>query len=193
MNVVVLRMMGTEQPTAFTRNIVLIRVCFCRLFRRTVILAVLTCVTRAGELPTTATTNIVHWTNAESVLQLEQDVPFYPHRDSKTVIHSDGGFHHKILPGLVTYENQQQAEIRYEPDEVKPEADWEEVLNMQPAGDERLDSLPVFDVEWSAELHGACDCWNTSEDGRDVEVECRCGGEELTDIPSNLASDVHRM
>jgi hypothetical protein len=93
----------------------------------------------------------------------------------------------------VTYENQQQAEIRYEPDEVKPEADWEAVLNMQPADEERLDSLPVFDVEWSAELRGACDCWNTSEDGRDVEVECRCGGEELADIPSNLASDVHRM
>jgi hypothetical protein len=26
-----------------------------------------------------------------------------------------------------------------------------------------------------------------------VEVECRCGGLEFTDIPSNLASDVHRM
>jgi hypothetical protein len=26
-----------------------------------------------------------------------------------------------------------------------------------------------------------------------VEVECRCGGLELVDIPSNLASDVHRM
>jgi hypothetical protein len=123
---------------------------------------------------------------------LEQDVPFYPHRDSKTVIHSDEGFRHKILPGLGTYGNQQQAEIVYEPVEVKPEADWEAVLNMQPADDERLGSLPVLDVE-SAELHGACDCWNTSEDGRDVEVECRCGGEELTDIPSNLASDVHRM
>jgi hypothetical protein len=164
--------------------------CFCRLLRRTVILAVLTCVTRAEELPTTAT-NVVHWTNAESVLQLEEDVSFYPHRDSKTFIHSDGGFHPKILPGLVTYENQQQAEIRYEADEAKPEADLEAVLNMQPADDERLDSLPVFDVD--AELHGTSDCWNTSEDGRDVEVECRCGGEELTDIPSNLASDVHRM
>jgi len=166
---------------------------FCRLFRRTVIFAVLTCVTRAGELATTATTNIVHWTNAESVLQLEQDVPFYPHRDSKTAIHSDEGFHDKILPGMVTHETEQQAEIRYAPNEVMPEADWEAVLNMQSADDERLESLPVFEVEWSAELHGACDCWNTSEDGRDVEVECRCGGEELTDIPSNLASDVHRM
>jgi hypothetical protein len=122
---------------------------------------------------------------------MEQDVSFYPHRDSKTVIHSDGGFHHNILPGLVTYENQQQAEIRYEPEEVKPEANWEAVQNVQPTDDERLDPLPGFDVD--AELHGACDCWNTSEDGRDVEVECRCGGEELTDIPNNLASDVHRM
>ncbi|PSN36551.1 hypothetical protein C0J52_22523 [Blattella germanica] len=46
---------------------------------------------------------------------------------------------------------------------------------------------------WGAELHGTCDCWNTTEDGRHVEVECRCGGQELTDIPSSLASDVHRM
>ena len=167
-------------------------VCFCRSFRLTVVLAVLTSVTRAEELPTTRT-NIVHWTNAESVLQLEQDVSFYPHKDSKTVIHSDAGFHHKILPGLVTYEDQQQAEIRYEPDEVKPEADWEAMLNIQTADDEGLEPLTAFDVEWGTELHGACDCWNTSEDGRDVEVECRCGGLELTDIPSNLASDVHRM
>jgi hypothetical protein len=93
----------------------------------------------------------------------------------------------------VTYENQQQAEIRYESDEMKPEAELDAVLKMQPADGERLDSLPMFEVEGSAELHGACDCWNTSEDGRDVEVECRCGGEELSDIPNNLASDVHRM
>ena len=185
-------MMDTEQPTAFTRKRLLMRMCFCRLFRRTVILAVLTCVTREDELPSTET-NVVHWTNAESLLQLKQGVSFYPHKDSKTVIHSDEGFHHEILPGLATYENQQQAETRNEDDEVKPEAEWGSMLKMQPAGDEKSELLPVLDVDWSEELHGACDCWNTSEDGRDVEVECRCGGEELTDIPSSLASDVHRM
>lgn len=173
--------------TAFSWKRVLTSMCFCRLFRLTVILAVLTFVTHAEELPT-AGTNVVHWTNAESVLQLEQDVSFYPHKDSRTVIHSDAGFRHKILPGLVT-----QAEIRYEPDEEKPAADWEAVLNMQPPSDEELEPLTVFDVEWGAELQGACGCWNTSEDGRDIEVECSCGGLELTDIPSNLSSDVNRM
>ncbi|XP_069688211.1 uncharacterized protein [Periplaneta americana] len=64
--------------------------------------------------------------------------------------------------------------------------------------DRGFEMLPGFEVvdsedEWGAELHGTCDCWNTTEDGRDVEVECRCGGLELTDIPNNLASDVHRI
>lgn len=152
---------------------------------------VLKLVTDAEELPTTEAT-VVHWTDTESVTQLEQELSFYPHKDSGTVIHSDAGFHHKILPGRETYPGKEEAVIRNEPDEVKPEVGWEAVLNVQPA-DDGSDPLPVFDAEWGAELHGACDCWNTTEDGRDVEVECRCGGLELTEIPSNLASDVHRM
>jgi hypothetical protein len=149
-------------------------------------LEVLKLVTDAEELPTTGAT-IVHWTDTESVTQLERELSFYPHKDSGTDIHPDAGFHHKILPG------KEEAVIKHEPGEAKPEVGWEAVLNIQPAADDGSDPLPVFDAEWGAELHGACDCWNTTEDGRDVEVECRCGGLELTDIPSNLASDVHRM
>ncbi|KAJ9601200.1 hypothetical protein L9F63_000668 [Diploptera punctata] len=73
------------------------------------------------------------------------------------------GFHQHVLPG-------------------------EAVLNMQPEEPGGLDV--ILEAE---ELHGTCDCWNTTEDGRDVEVECRCGGEELVDIPHNMAADVHRM
>lgn len=152
---------------------------------------VLKLVTDAEELPTTEAT-VIHWTDTESVTQLEQELSFYPHKDSGAAIHSDAGFHHKILPGLETYPGKEEAVIRHEPEEVKPEVGWESVLNLQPA-DDGSDPLPVFDAEWGAELHGSCDCWNTTEDGRDVEVECRCGGLELTEIPSNLASDVHRM
>lgn len=150
-------------------------------------------VTQAEELPTTGA-SFVHWTDHEPLQQLEQEVSFYPHKNSGAIIHSDAGFHRNILPGLVTYEDQDQAEIRYEPGEVKPHSSWEAVWNIQPPEkDVSFEPLPGFDIEWGAELHGACDCWNTTEDGRDVEVECRCGGLEFTDIPSNLASDVHRM
>lgn len=148
-------------------------------------------VTDAEELPTPGAT-VVHWTDTESVTQLEQESSINPHKDSGTVIHSDVGFHHKILPGLETYPGKEEAVIRYEPEEVKPEVGWEAVFSNQPA-DDGSDPLPVFDAEWGTELHGTCDCWNTTEDGRDVEVECRCGGLELTEIPSNLASGVHRM
>jgi hypothetical protein len=160
------------------------------LFRVAAVFEVLTLVTQAEELPTTAA-SIVHWTENESLLQMEQEVSFYPHKNSGAIPHPDTGFHNNVLPGLVTYEN--QAEIRYEPGEVKPETAWGTVLNVQPEKNEGFEPLPGFDIEWRPELHGTCDCWNTTEDGRDVEVECRCGGVELTDIPNNLASDVHRM
>ncbi|XP_021938827.1 lutropin-choriogonadotropic hormone receptor-like isoform X2 [Zootermopsis nevadensis] len=164
-----------------------------RLFHLAAILDILTLVTQAEELPTTGA-NFVHWTGNESLeLQPEEEASFYPHRNSGAVTNSDSGFHHKILPGLVAFEHQDQVEIRYEPGEVKPEAAWEAVLNIQPEKNEGFEPLPGFDIEWGAELHGACDCWNTTEDGRDVEVECRCGGLEFTDIPNNLASDVHRI
>ncbi|XP_033608882.1 lutropin-choriogonadotropic hormone receptor isoform X2 [Cryptotermes secundus] len=162
-----------------------------RLFHLASILEVLKLVTDAEELPTPGAT-VVHGTDTESVTQLEQESWLEPHKDSGTVIHSDVGFHHKILPGLETYPGKEEAVIRYEPEEVKPEVGWEAVLSNQPA-DDGSDPLPVFDAEWGTELHGACDCWNTTEDGRDVEVECRCGGVELTEIPSNLASGVHRI
>jgi hypothetical protein len=168
------------------------RISSYRLLHLASILEVLKLVTDAEEVSTTGTT-VVHWTDKESLMQLEQEVSFNTHENSGTVTHSDAGFHHNILPGLVTYQDQEEAEIRYEPDEVKPEVEWEALLNMRPAGDDGFDPLPVFDVEWGADLHGACDCWNTTEDGCDVEVECGCGGQELTDIPSNLASNVHRM
>jgi hypothetical protein len=162
------------------------------LFRLAAILEILTLVAQAEELPTTGA-SFVHWTDNESLMQLEQEVLFNPHKNSGAVTHSDAGFHQKILPGLVTYDDQDQAEIRYEPGEVKPETAWEAVLNIQPEKDKGFEPLPGFDIEWGAELHGTCDCWNTTEDGRDVEVECRCGGPEFTDIPNNMASDVHRM
>jgi hypothetical protein len=38
-----------------------------------------------------------------------------------------------------------------------------------------------------------CGCWNTTEDGREVEVECKCGGPRLTLIPADLPHGVQRM
>lgn len=38
-----------------------------------------------------------------------------------------------------------------------------------------------------------CGCWNTTEDGREVEVECKCGGPRLTLIPADLPKGVQRM
>ncbi|KAJ4437367.1 hypothetical protein ANN_17509 [Periplaneta americana] len=117
------------------------------------------------------------------LLVLADDPPASPMHLNLTT-----GFHSAVMVG--------EAEIRYEPAEVTrtDTRDWEAVLSMQ----HRPDSPPGFDImnaddEWGAELHGTCDCWNTTEDGRDVEVECRCGGLELTDIPNNLAADVHRI
>jgi hypothetical protein len=153
------------------------------------ILGFVAVVTHAEDLPTTGA-SVVHWTENEPVMQLEQEVPFYPEKEAGTFTRTDAGFHHETL---LPNEEQEQAEIRYEPDEVKPEAGWDAVLNMETEENDSSEPLPAFDVEWDTELHGTCDCWNTTEDGRDVEVECRCGGLELTDIPSNLASDVHRM
>ena len=86
------------------------------------------------------------------------------------VFHSEAGFHHQVLPG------------------AEPDHSWDAVLNMQPEEPGGLDAIVEAD-----ELHGTCDCWNTTEDGRDVEVECKCGGHELVDIPQNMATDVHRM
>jgi hypothetical protein len=155
-------------------------------------LEVLKLVTDAEELPTAGAT-IIRWTDTESVTQLQQERSFHSHNDSETGTPFDAGFHHGILPGLETYQDKEDAVIKYKPEEVKAEVGWEAVLSMEPSGDDGSEPLPVFDAEWGAELQGSCDCWNTTEDGRDVEVECRCGGLELVDIPSNLASDVHRM
>jgi hypothetical protein len=155
-------------------------------------LEILKLVTDAEELPTAGAT-FIRWTDTESVTQLQQEGSFYSHNDSGTGIPFDAGFHHRILPGMETYQDKEEAVMKYEPEEVKAEVGWEAVLNMQPSGDDGSEPLPVFDAEWGAELQGTCDCWNTTEDGRDVEVECRCGGLDLIDIPSNLASNVHRM
>ncbi|XP_059470293.1 thyrotropin receptor-like [Neocloeon triangulifer] len=38
-----------------------------------------------------------------------------------------------------------------------------------------------------------CGCWNTTEDGREVEVECKCSGPRLTFIPADLARGVQRI
>jgi hypothetical protein len=161
------------------------------LFHFASILVVLNLATDAEEVITAGAT-IVPWTYTESGTRLQQEGSFSSNNDSGTGTPFDAGFHHRILPGLETDQSNEEAVIRYEPEEVKTEVGWEAVSNMQSAGD-GSEPLPVFDAEWGAELQGACDCWNTTEDGRDVEVECRCGGLELADIPSNLASNVHRM
>ncbi|XP_065339426.1 lutropin-choriogonadotropic hormone receptor-like isoform X2 [Cloeon dipterum] len=49
---------------------------------------------------------------------------------------------------------------------------------------------PFIDPELQAE---PCGCWNTTEDGREVEVECKCGGPRLTYIPTDLAKGVQRI
>ncbi|XP_046401576.1 uncharacterized protein LOC124167640 [Ischnura elegans] len=36
-------------------------------------------------------------------------------------------------------------------------------------------------------------CWNTTEDGKEMEVECRCSGDDILDIPGNLTKDVSRI
>ncbi|XP_071450669.1 lutropin-choriogonadotropic hormone receptor-like [Hetaerina americana] len=36
-------------------------------------------------------------------------------------------------------------------------------------------------------------CWNTTEDGKELEVECRCSGDDIVDVPGNLTRDVSRI
>ncbi|CAL8111620.1 unnamed protein product [Orchesella dallaii] len=40
---------------------------------------------------------------------------------------------------------------------------------------------------------GPCLCWNTTDDGRRREVECKCSGDDMTNVDSSLPSDIHRL
>lgn len=40
---------------------------------------------------------------------------------------------------------------------------------------------------------GSCLCWNTTEDGLNREVECKCTGEEMTSVGGSLPPDIHRL
>jgi len=49
------------------------------------------------------------------------------------------------------------------------------------------------DLESSIWTDGPCGCWNTTEGGSDMEVECKCTGPNMTEVVSTLPSDVYRM
>lgn len=40
---------------------------------------------------------------------------------------------------------------------------------------------------------GSCLCWNTTDDGHTREVECKCTGQEMTNVTSLLPPDIHRL
>nr|CAD7431692.1 unnamed protein product [Timema monikensis] len=61
--------------------------------------------------------------------------------------------------------------------------------------------IPIQDDDWSVTVRVAlghpggwrCDCWNTTEDGRHLETECRCTGLTLQDVPHTLIKPLHSL